>query len=125
MDSPNLDWALRIKTSSSRGGIIENVFFYNTEVGQYKEAAVRFNMFYEKPGKHIPTIRNIWVENLHVKGGGKYAVLSTAYESSPITDFTMVNCKIDGVKEAFKVDYLKNVLLKNVIVNGKEIKSFD
>jgi hypothetical protein len=37
----------------------------------------------------------------------------------------MVNCKIDGVKEAFKVDYLKNVLLKNVIVNGKEIKSFD
>ncbi|MNI23491.1 Exo-poly-alpha-D-galacturonosidase precursor [compost metagenome] len=125
MDSPNLDRALRIKTSSSRGGIIENVFFYNTEVGQYKEAAVRFNMFYEKPGKHIPTIRNIWVENLHVKGGGKYAVLSTAYESSPITDFTMVNCKIDGVKETFKVDYLKNVSLKNVIVNGKEIKSFD
>src|SRR5690606_28022057 len=125
MDSPNLDRALRIKTSSSRGGIIENVFFYNTEVGQYKEAAVRFNMFYEKPGKHIPTIRNIWVENLQVKGGGKYAVLSTAYESSPVTDFTMVNCKIDGVKEMYKVDHLKNVTLKNVVVNGKELTSFD
>ena len=57
MDSKNLDRALRIKTSSSRGGIIENVFFYNTKVGAYKEAAVRFNMHYEKPGNHIPTMR--------------------------------------------------------------------
>lgn len=125
MDSPNLDRALRIKTSSSRGGVIENVFFYNTEVGQYKEAAVRFNMFYEKPGKHIPTIRNIWVENLRVKGGGKYAVLSNAYESSPVTDFTMVNCQIDGVEEPYKVNFLKNVTLKNVIINGQPITSFD
>ncbi|KGE15153.1 glycoside hydrolase family 28 protein [Sphingobacterium deserti] len=125
MDSPNLDRALRIKTSSSRGGTIENVFFYNTEVGQYKEAAVRFNMFYEKPGKHIPTIRNIWVENLEVKGGGKYAVLSSAYESSPVTNFTMINCKIDGVQEPYKVDHLKQVTLKNVVINGKPISSFD
>ena len=125
MDSPNLDRALRIKTSSSRGGTIENVFFYNTEVGQYKEAAVRFNMFYEKPGKHIPTIRNIWVENLEVKGGGKYAVLSSAYESSPVTNFTMINCKIDGVQQPYKVDHLKQVTLKNVVINGKSISSFD
>ncbi len=125
MDSPNLDRALRIKTSSSRGGTIENVFFYNTEVGQYKEAAVRFNMFYEKPGKHIPTIRNVWVENLKVKGGGKYAVLSSAYESSPVTNFTMINCKIDGVQQPYKVDHLKQVTLKNVFINGKSISSFD
>ena len=125
MDSPNLDRALRIKTSSSRGGIIENVFFYNTQVGQYKEAAVRFNMFYEKPGKHIPTIRNIWVENLVVNGGGKYAVLSDAYESSPVTNFTMINCKINGVQQPYKVDFLKNVKLKNVLINNKLVTSFD
>lgn len=124
MDSPNLDRALRIKTSSSRGGIIENVFFYNTEVGQYKEAAVRFNMFYEKPGNHVPTIRNIWVENMNVNGGGKYAVLSDAYESSPVSNFTMINCRIDGVKEPYKVDHMKNVNLKNVVINGKELTSF-
>src|SRR5690606_8706044 len=89
MDRPNLDRALRLKTSSSRGGVIENVFFYNTKVGTYKDAAVRFNMFYEKPGKHIPTIRNVWVENLVVEDGGKYGVLSNAYESSPVTGLTM------------------------------------
>lgn len=121
MDSPNLDRALRIKTSSSRGGTIENVFFYNTKVGQYREAAVRFNMFYEKPGDHIPTIRNIWVENLEVTKGGKYAVLSRAYPESPVTNFTMINCTINGVEKPYQVDHLKNVKLKNVKVNGKPL----
>lgn len=125
MDSPQLDRALRIKTSSSRGGIIENVFFYNTKVGQYKDAAVRFNMFYEKPGQHLPIIRNIWVENLEVDGGGQYAVRSAAYESSPVTNFTMINCRINGVQEPYTVDHLKNVTLKNVYINGKEYQSFD
>jgi polygalacturonase len=124
MDSKNLDRALRIKTSSSRGGIIENVFFYNTKVGAYKEAAVRFNMHYEKPGNFIPTIRNIWVENLTVENGGKYAVLSDAYESSPVTDFTMINAKMSGVEIPYKVDFLKNVTLKNVTVNGQPLTNF-
>lgn len=124
MDSPNLDRALRIKTSSSRGGTVENVFFYNTKVGTYKDAAVRFNMFYEKPGKHIPTIRNIWVENLIVEDGGKYGVLSRAYESSPVTGLTMINCVINGVEEPFKVDYLSDVKLEKVLINGSPVTTF-
>lgn len=125
MDSPQLDRALRIKTNSMRGGIIENVFFYNTAVGQYKDAAVRFNMFYDKEGAFIPTIRNVWVENLVVTKGGEYAVRSKAYAFSPVTDLTMINCKIDGVEKAYDVDHLKNVNLKNVEINGKMLTSFE
>lgn len=121
MDINNLDRALRIKTSSSRGGTVKNVFFYNTKVGAYKDVAVRFNMFYEKPGNHNPTIRNIWVENLTVEKGGKYAVLSAAYESSPLTDFTMINAKMIGVQIPYKVDYIKNVNLKNVTDNEQPL----
>lgn len=125
MDSPNLDRALRLKTSSSRGGTIENVFFYNTKVGTYKDAAVRFNMFYEKPGEHIPTIRNIWVENLEVTDGGKYGVLSAAYESSPVSGLTMINCVINGVEEPFKVDHMEGVKLQKVTINGKAVTTFN
>ncbi|HLR50721.1 MAG TPA: glycoside hydrolase family 28 protein [Candidatus Sphingobacterium stercoripullorum] len=124
MDSPHLDRALRIKTSSSRGGVIENVFMYNTKIGRYKEAAIRFNMFYENPGKHVPTIRNIWVENMEVQGGGKYAVLSEVYESSPVDGLVLKNCVIDGVEIPYKVDHLKNVKLENVLINGKSIDAF-
>lgn len=66
-------------------------------------------------------MRNIWVENLTVDKGGKYAVFSDAYESSPVTDFTMINAKMVGVQIPYKVNYLKNVTLKNVTINGQPL----
>jgi len=123
MDSPNLDRVLRIKTSSSRGGVIENIFMKDVEVGTYREAAVKCNMFYEKPGNHIPTIRNVWVENLKVKDGGKYALMVAAYEESPVTHLRMVNCDIRGVDEAFKVDHIKDLVFENVKINGEKVEA--
>ena len=122
MDSPELDRVLRLKTSSSRGGIIENVFMKDTKVGTYKEAAVKFNMFYEKPGNHIPTIRNIWVENLEVERGGEYGLLSAAYKSSPVQNVRMINVNIKGVKVPMKVDYIENLQFENVRINGELIQ---
>lgn len=49
MDSPNMDRILRLKTNSSRGGIIENVFMKDVKAGVYKAGAVTFTMFYEVP----------------------------------------------------------------------------
>lgn len=121
MDSPELDRALRIKTSSSRGGVIENVYFKDVKVGTYNEAAVRVNMFYEAPGDYIPVVRNILVENLDVNDGGKYGVLIRAYPESPVQNFRMVNCVINSVDQVAKADHVKNVKLENVTINGKEI----
>jgi polygalacturonase len=121
MNSTNLDRVLRVKTSSSRGGIIENIFLKDIKVGTYKESAVHFNMFYEQPGKFMPTIRNIWVENLHVTNGGDYAIWVNAYEESPVQHLKLVNCTISGVKTPFKIDHVKNMGLKNVIINGGQV----
>lgn len=119
MDSPELDRVLRIKTSSARGGIIQNVFMKDVKVGTYKEAAVRCNMFYEQPGNFMPTIRNVWVENMEVERGGKYALLINAYKESPVTNIRMVNCNINGVKIPYNVDNVKNLLMENVVINGQ------
>lgn len=127
MDSPQLDRVLRLKTSSSRGGILENVFMKDTKVGTYKEAAVRFNMFYEKPGDFMPTIRNIWVENLEVEKGGKYGILVNAYEESPVRDFRMVNSTLHGVGTPIKANNVHNMMLQNVTMEestGKTTAEF-
>jgi polygalacturonase len=121
MDSPELDRVLRLKTSSSRGGTIENVFMKDVKVGTYKDAAIRFNMFYEKPGDFIPIIRNVWVENLEVEKGGKYAVLINAYEQSPIENFRLVNSTINGVQVPLQINNAKNMVFENVIINGQEV----
>ncbi|WP_442591204.1 glycoside hydrolase family 28 protein [Pedobacter sp. AW31-3R] len=121
MDSPNLDRVLRLKTSSSRGGIIENIFMMDVKVGTYKDAAVTCNMFYENPGDFLPTIRNVWVENLDVAKGGQYGLFIKAYKASPVQNLTMVNCTIRGVKEPMKIDYYKDLKLQQVTINGKQV----
>jgi len=123
MDSPNLDRVLRIKTSSSRGGVIENVFLKDIQVGSFKEAAVKCNMFYEQPGNFIPTIRNIWIENLRVAKGGKYALMIAAYPESPVANLRMVNCDIKGIQEPFQVDYVKNLQFQHVKINGQWVEA--
>jgi len=119
MNSPNLDRILRLKTSSSRGGIIENIFMKDIKVGTYKSAAVSMDMFYEQPGNFMPTIRNVWVENVDIEKGGEFGVYIRAYKESPVENFKMVNCTIRDVKTPMQVDYVKNMQLLNVTINGK------
>ncbi|GGH63380.1 polygalacturonase [Filimonas zeae] len=117
MSSPDLDRILRIKTSSSRGGTIENVFLKHIEVGTYKDAAITCDMFYENPGNFMPVIRNIWVEELNVANGGNYAVAINAYQQSPVQNLRLVNCNIKGVKTPVKINFVKGMQLTNVKVN--------
>jgi len=119
MNSPNLDRILRLKTSSSRGGIIENIFMKDIKVGTYKNAAVSMDMFYEQPGNFMPTIRNVWVENVNIEKGGEFGIYIRAYKESPVENFKMVNCTIQDVKTPMQVDYVKNMQLLNVTINGK------
>jgi polygalacturonase len=119
MNSPNLDRILRLKTSSSRGGVIENVFMKDIKVGTYRDAAVHFNMFYEQPGNFMPIIRNVWVENMDVKKGGDFGIYVHAYKESPVQNLKMVNCTIRGVKTPIQVDYTKGLELINVTINDK------
>ncbi len=117
MSSPNLDIILRLKTSSSRGGIIENVFAKDIKVGTYKNAAVSINMFYEQPGNFMPTIRNVWVENMEVEKGGEYGIFIRAYPQSPVDNLKIFNSTIRGVKKPLQVDHVKNSKLQGVVIN--------
>jgi polygalacturonase len=63
--SPNLVRAIRLKSNSSRGGFLENLFVRNITVDQVKEAVVRINLQYEKDrGTNFPTVRNIHLTNI-------------------------------------------------------------
>jgi polygalacturonase len=121
MSSPDLNIVLRIKTSSSRGGIIENVFMKSIKVGTYKDAAIHCNMFYENPGNYIPTIRNIWVEDLDVADAGQYGIVINAYKNSPVQDLRLVNCDIRGLKTPLHIDHAKRLSFTNVRMNGQEM----
>ncbi|MDB5192666.1 MAG: glycoside hydrolase [Segetibacter sp.] len=121
MNSPELDRALRIKTSSARGGITENVYLRNIEVGQVKEQVVIATMLYEDAGNFMPTIRNIEVRDMKVKNGGKVGVLLEGYKESPIQNLRLINVEINGVQTPYKFSNATNIQFTNVTINGKKV----
>lgn len=121
MNSPLLDRALRIKTSSMRGGVVENVYLRNMEVGQVAEQVVRVNMFYEDSGSYVPTVRNIEVRNMTVQNGGKVGVLLEGYEQSPVENLRLIDVEINNVKAPYEFSNVKNVRFDNVRINGEKI----
>lgn len=127
MDSPNLDRAIRIKSNSRRGGIVENVFVRNIKVGQVKEAVLRINMFYNvygnQTGNYIPQVKNVILENVKVKNGGKYGVLAQGYKELPIENVLLKNVTIDKVGEAYSIENVKNIQFVNTFINGQKVES--
>ena len=121
MNSPNLDRVLRIKTSSMRGGVIENIYMRNIEVGEVAEQVFRVNMFYEDSGAYVPTVKNIRIENLNVEKGGKVGVLLEGYENSPVENIQLKNVNIRSVDQNYKFSNIKNVRFENVTINGEKV----
>lgn len=126
MSSPNLDNALRVKSNSKRGSLIENIYMRNIEIGQVKEAVFKFNMKYgtleSADGNHIPVFRNIFVKDIHVINGGKTGILVTALEASPVRNFHFTNIIIDTVEQCLSMDYYENIQMDEFYCNEKQIR---
>ena len=127
MDSPNLDRAIRIKTNSKRGGTTEDIYVRNLKVGTVKECVLKLNMFYDvygaQAGNFIPTIRNVYLENITVQNGGKFGVLALGYKESPITNITLKNVVIQKVDSVYSLKNVKDIKFINTYINDKKIES--
>ncbi|MGB5394769.1 MAG: glycoside hydrolase family 28 protein [Lutimonas sp.] len=123
MDSPELDRAIRIKSNSKRGGIVENIFVRNLEVGNVKEALLKINLFYatynNQTGGFIPEVRNISLENIRVANSGQFGLLLIGHDGVPIDGITLKNVVIQEVKEPYSLKNVINLKLIDTYMNGK------
>jgi polygalacturonase len=122
MNSPLLDRALRIKTSSARGGTIENVYLRHIEVTSVREEAVIATMFYEDSGDHLPTIRNINISDMNVVKGGKAGVVMEGYKFATIHGLHIDNLNINNTKIPYQFSNVDGITLNNVIINDTFIQ---
>jgi polygalacturonase len=122
MDSPELDRAIRIKTNTRRGGTTENVFVRNLKIGQVKESVLGIDMFYtihgNQTGNFIPTVQNIYLENITVKNGGDFGILVKGLEQSPVKNIVFKNVTIDKVKTNISVNNVEGLQFVNTKMNG-------
>jgi polygalacturonase len=120
MDSPRLDRALRIKTNSVRGGVVERVFMRDVTVGQVAEAVIAIDFNYEEgdTGKYPPVVRDVDVRNVTSRKSN-YALLLRGYPSAPVINLHVQDCAFDNVAKPDVLNNVKNIALVNVTVNGK------
>jgi polygalacturonase len=68
MSSPRLNCALRLKSNAVRGGVIQNIFMRNVNVGQVADSVLQIDFLYEEGtnGLYKPVARNVVMENITV-----------------------------------------------------------
>jgi hypothetical protein len=120
MDSPNLERALRIKTNSVRGGVVENVFMRDVTVGEVRDAVVWVYFHYEEgdAGPFTPVVRNIDVRRVNSRKS-TFALLLDGYERSPISNVRIQDCAFDGVLKGNLLEHVSGLTLARVTINGK------
>ena len=135
MDSPNLDRVIRIKTSSARGGIIENVYVRNITVGRCREAVLRINLNYDPKEiaerGHNPIVRNVNLQNVTCQESQYAVVFNGLDDECLIYDINLKDCEWNGVKGGKKANICdslvwaeglyRNIQLENVMVNGNPL----
>lgn len=122
MSSPNLDRALRIKTNSVRGGIVEHIYMREIAVGQVADAAIRINFMYEEgdAGPYDPIVRHVEVRNLTCDRSER-ALYLRGYADSPITDVHLIDCRFQNVEEESTIEHVQDLVLENVFINGERV----
>jgi polygalacturonase len=119
MDSPRLDIAVRIKNNAMRGGLLENIFVRNIEVGQVAMAGLSIDFYYEEgeAGKFTPVVRNVDVRNL-TANKAQYALYLRGFKSAPIENIRLSDCDLKGVEKQSVIENVTGLSYKNVRING-------
>jgi polygalacturonase len=68
MSSSNLNCVLRLKSNAVRGGVLQNIFMRNVNVGLVKDSVLQIDFLYEEgaKGDFKPIARNVVMENITV-----------------------------------------------------------
>ena len=126
MDSPNLDRVVRIKTNTCRGGVVENVYVRNVEVGECREAVLKINLDYEPREQaqrgFIPTVRNVLLEHVNCRKSKYGAYIVGLEDSEQVQDVTVKNCHWSGVTSSGNriEGKTRHVLFEHVTIEGSE-----
>ena len=119
MDSPNLDHAFRVKNNAARGGVLENFYFRDIDIGQVKHAVITIDFNYEEgaKGKFKPVMRSFNVERV-TSGKSQYGVDIQGLDGAPVEDLTIADSTFNGVRDGNVVKNLVGQTLRNFKING-------
>lgn len=117
MDSPNLDRALRFKSNAKRGGVIENIYMRNVEIGRVAEAILTVDFLYETgaSGPHRPVVRNVTIENVRSASSPRVMWIA-GFAGATIDNIRFNDCVFRGVEATEQVQHAGSISFRNVTI---------
>ncbi|MEO7415105.1 MAG: glycosyl hydrolase family 28 protein, partial [Opitutaceae bacterium] len=117
MDSPNLDRALRFKNNAVRGGVLENVFMRNVEIGRVSEAVLTIDLLYEEGarGAFKPIVRNVEISNVTSKNSPRVMFIA-GFEGAVIDDIRFIDSKFQGIESTENMSHAGSVSFRGVTI---------
>jgi polygalacturonase len=117
MDSPNLDRAFRFKSNARRGGIVENIFVRNIEIGRVAEAVLTIDFLYETGavGPHRPVVRNVTLEKVNSAASPRVMWI-VSFPGSVIEDVRFIDCVFRGVEATEVLQNVGSISFKNITI---------
>ena len=124
MNSPHLERAIRIKTNSVRGGLIEHIRIRDINVGVVKNAIV-INYFYEEgdAGNFDPIVRDIKIQNMLCAKVLSKAFYLKGFSRDPIQNFHIENSHFKEVADPSIVEHIEGFTVRKVSINGKHVNA--
>lgn len=122
MSSPDLERGIRLKTNAVRGGVIENVFARDIEIGEVG-SAIDIDLLYEEGarGAFLPIVRNVRVERMTVKQAA-YAFFVRGLPGAPVRGLSVIDSTIKGVSKGSLILGLEDLVLRNVSIEPADQK---
>ncbi|HMV49543.1 MAG TPA: glycoside hydrolase family 28 protein [Blastocatellia bacterium] len=117
MDSPNLDRALRFKSNAKRGGVVENIFMRNVEIGRVSEAILTIDFLYETGanGPHKPVVRNVQIENV-TSASSPRVMWIAGFAGATADDIRFIDCTFRGVETSEQLAHAGSISFRNVTI---------
>jgi len=117
MDSPNLERALRFKSNARRGGVIENIYMRNVEIGRVAEAILTVDFLYETgaDGPYKPVVRTVSIENVRSASSPRVMWIA-GFAGAVIDDINFSDCVFRGVEASERVEHAGSIRFTNVTI---------
>ncbi|MDE6371038.1 MAG: glycoside hydrolase family 88 protein, partial [Duncaniella sp.] len=130
MDSPELERVVRIKTNACRGGVIEDIYVKNIEVGQCKECVLKINLVYDVKENcdhaYPPVVKNVYLDRVNCKESNYGVYIDAFQDICNVRNIQVKDCRWDSVKKGDflikgRVDGLE---IANTYINGKLVTEY-
>lgn len=127
MDSAHLDRALRFKSNAQRGGVVENIFMRNVQVGEVAEAILTVDFQYDTGpvGDYRPVLRNVHIENVTSRSSPRVAWIGGIPQGT-IDEIYFSHCTFNGLCGTEMTEYAGKIVFDHVTLEpAQKVRSLN